>query len=36
MSLYERFEQVVAIILSRVIAVVLALALVQRLARFKA
>jgi hypothetical protein len=30
MSLYERFEQVVAIILSLVIAAVVALALVQR------
>jgi hypothetical protein len=33
MSLYERFEQVVAIVLSLVIAIVIALALVQLLAR---
>jgi hypothetical protein len=33
MSLYERFEQVVAIVLSLVIAVVIALALVQLLIR---
>ena len=33
MSLYERFEQVVAIVLSHVIAVVIALALVQLLIR---